>query len=123
MVVGNTIQLQTGIEQALWGFDGEVGWRLPLGDEDEDEDLEVRVFGGGFYFSGSQAPDVAGPQARVEMRLYDLDFLEFLGANSPSLKSSASAERYLTCCDKAKDPDSLSCRFRRRRALEYHRPS
>ncbi len=64
VVVGNTIQLQTGIEQALWGFDGEVGWRLPLG----SEDLEVRVFGGGFYFSGSQAPDVAGADRREGRR-------------------------------------------------------
>jgi len=73
MVTGTLIQLMGRHEQALWGVDGEVGYRLPLfGDS---EDFEVRVFAGGFYFDADSVQEIAGPRGRIEARIYDLDFL------------------------------------------------
>jgi len=73
VITGSTIQLLGMEERALWGFDGEVGYRLPFfGDS---EDFEIRVFGGGFYFDADGVQEIAGPRGRVEARIYDLDFL------------------------------------------------
>jgi hypothetical protein len=60
-------------EKALFGVDGEVGWRVPIFPADGDMDL--RVFAGGFYFSASDTDTLAGPRGRIELRLYDLDLL------------------------------------------------
>jgi hypothetical protein len=70
---GNTIQLRAGNETALYGFDGEVGWRLPF--FPADGDVDVRAYIGGYYFNGQDARVVAGPRGRIEARLYDIDFL------------------------------------------------
>src|SRR4029077_14208722 len=72
---GNTIQMVTESqsEKALYGFDGEVGWRVPL--FPADGDFDVRVFAGGYYFTNSNVDTIAGPRGRIEARLYDIDFL------------------------------------------------
>src|SRR5690242_9723272 len=74
-ISGNTIQMQTESqgENALYGFDGEVGWRVPL--FPADGDFDVRVYAGGYYFTGSDVDTIAGPRGRIEARLYDIDFL------------------------------------------------
>src|SRR5262249_24726991 len=55
------------------GFDGEVGWRLPI--FPADGDMDVRAFLGGYYFANSDVDTIAGPRGRIEVRLYDLDIL------------------------------------------------
>src|SRR5262249_12607864 len=60
-------------EQAMFGFDGEVGWRVPIFPADGDMDL--RVFLGGYYFAASDVDSFGGPRGRIEFRLYDLDLL------------------------------------------------
>ena len=74
-IIGTDIGYHTTTEQekALFGVDGEVGWRLPI--FPADGDVDVRVFAGGFYFSASDVDALAGPRGRIEVRLYDLDFL------------------------------------------------
>src|SRR5690242_1546682 len=74
-ISGNTIQMQTESqgEKALYGFDGEVGWRVPL--FPADGDFDVRVYAGGYYFTNSDVDVIAGPRGRIEARLYDIDFL------------------------------------------------
>src|SRR5882757_562277 len=74
-ISGNTIQMQTESqsEKALYGFDGEVGWRVPL--FPADGDFDVRVYAGGYYFTNSDVDTIAGPRGRIEARLYDIDFL------------------------------------------------
>ncbi len=57
-------------EQALPGFDAEVGYKLPLAED-------IRVYAGGFYFHRSGAPIISGPRARTEWRWED--FLGFEG--------------------------------------------
>jgi hypothetical protein len=72
-ISGNTIGITHDEEKSLYGFDGEVGWRLPI--FPADGDMDVRAFIGGYYFTNSDVDTVAGPRGRLEMRLYDLDFL------------------------------------------------
>lgn len=62
------------LEVPLWGFDGEVGVRVPLEMAGIDpHDAELRLYGGGFYFDASEAPEeIAGPRARAELRFYDV---------------------------------------------------
>ncbi len=61
-------------EVPLWGFDGEVGVRVPLEMAGlNPSNTELRLYGGGFYFDDSWAlEEIAGPKARVELRLYDV---------------------------------------------------
>src|SRR6266478_2648013 len=74
-ISGNTIQMVTESqgEKALYGFDGEVGWRVPI--FPADGDFDVRVYAGGYYFTNSDVDTIAGPTGRIEARLYDIDFL------------------------------------------------
>ena len=70
---GNTIGITTDREKPLYGFDGEVGWRLPI--FPADGDMDVRAFIGGYFFTNSDVDTIAGPRGRLEVRLYDIDFL------------------------------------------------
>jgi hypothetical protein len=72
-ISGNSIGITHAEEKPLYGFDGEVGWRVPIFPADGDMDL--RAFLGGYYFANSDVDTVAGPRGRLELRLYDLDFL------------------------------------------------
>ena len=60
-------------EKALYGFDGEVGWRVPV--FPADGDFDIRVYAGGYYFTNGDVDTIAGPRGRIEARLYDIDFL------------------------------------------------
>ncbi|MFO1058134.1 MAG: inverse autotransporter beta domain-containing protein [Dongiaceae bacterium] len=72
-ISGTNIGITHDMEKPLFGFDGEVGWRLPI--FPAEGDLDVRAFVGGYYFANSDVETVAGPRGRLEVRLYDLDFL------------------------------------------------
>src|SRR5262249_11840488 len=68
-ISGNNNQMQTSTkkEKALYGFDGEVGWRVPV--FPVDGDMDIRVFAGGYYFANSDVDTIAGPRGRIEARL------------------------------------------------------
>jgi hypothetical protein len=71
-ISGGTILFRAGQERALAGFDAELGLRLPL--LPAGADTQVRVYGGAFSFrSGNE--HVAGPRARLELDIYDIDQL------------------------------------------------
>jgi hypothetical protein len=72
-IVGTDLALHTRQEKALFGVDGEVGWRLPI--FPADGDVDVRAYAGGFWFGASDVDSLAGPRGRIEVRLYDLDLL------------------------------------------------
>jgi hypothetical protein len=72
-ISGNNIGMTHDLEKSLFGFDGEVGWRLPI--FPANGDLDVRAFVGGYYFANSDVDTIAGPRGRLEVRLYDLDVL------------------------------------------------
>jgi Inverse autotransporter, beta-domain len=76
-VVGTAVQVTTtGTHQqevALHGFDGEVGWRVPLFDAADTRQL--RVYLGGYDFEGSGVKSVAGPRGRVDFTLHEVPHL------------------------------------------------
>ncbi len=57
-------------ERSLSGGDAEVGLRLPF--SDAEDNIQFRLYGGGFYFSAEGVEDVAGPRARAELRIHDV---------------------------------------------------
>lgn len=74
-LVGTTIQVTTsgGLlreERSLSGFDAEVGWRVPVFAADAAQQL--RVYAGGYHFTGDNVPDVTGPRFRAEMVFDDV---------------------------------------------------
>ena len=67
---GSSIAIVNGSEQALSGFDAEAGWRVPLWDAGANQQL--RIYAGGYRFTGTGAPSVMGPRGRVDLTLYDV---------------------------------------------------
>jgi hypothetical protein len=62
------------LEQAMSGFDAEVGWRLPFFGE-EGALSDTRLYAGGFWFDGSAVGDLGGPMTRFETRIWDIPLL------------------------------------------------
>lgn len=60
-------------EKALYGADFEAGWLTPL--FRSRENMELRVFAGGFIRDATDYDTLYGPTARVELRLFDLPHL------------------------------------------------
>ena len=61
-------------EQALGGYDWEIGLRLPL--PVESETVEARVFGGAYDFDRDFGDDAKGWKARAELRVLSSLFLD-----------------------------------------------
>ena len=77
---GDQIKVQIGgivQEKALPGFDGEVGYLLPIPwPEGAQVFDETRLYVGGYHFFGEgNFESVSGPRARLEIRVYDLPVL------------------------------------------------
>ncbi len=67
---GGRVVVKSGIEQALSGFDAELGWRLPF---DRDSVLgDTRIYAGGYFFDADLVNSLAGPKTRLEMRIHDV---------------------------------------------------
>ncbi len=82
VLTGDQIRLQSGgfvtttttdsklHELALWGFDGEIGAKVPI---NLDSKFELRTYAGGFYFNNDELEKaLAGPKGRVEFRINDI---------------------------------------------------
>jgi hypothetical protein len=74
-LVGSTVQVTTSGgtltgEQALHGFDAEIGWRVPLWQEKLDK--VMRLYAGMFHFDGDGVEDVTGPRLRAELTMYEV---------------------------------------------------
>lgn len=64
-LAGTGIYYDTGgrvIEEPQPGFDLELGYRVPVFEEQVDS---IRIYGGGYHFSGDHTPDVTGWRTRV----------------------------------------------------------
>jgi hypothetical protein len=77
-LVGSSIIITTPgnlvvTERALPGFDGEIGWRVPV--FGSDDTMQLRAFAGGFYFDDSQTDAVTGPRFRVNLEMAELNQL------------------------------------------------
>lgn len=62
---GTTVVFRGGEERSLTGFDGEIGWRVPVFDLDAGRTL--RVYGGAYRFYGEGVDPVQGPRVRTEL--------------------------------------------------------
>lgn len=70
-LVGTTVQITspgstTWEERALTGYDAEAGWRLPVFDVEDKQQL--RLYLGGYHFRGGGVV-LSGPRARLELSL------------------------------------------------------
>ncbi len=74
-LVNNRVLVNTFIERGYYGVDAEFGYRLKAWGENDS--CELRVFAGGYHFDthASGYQNISGPRGRVELRLYDLDWL------------------------------------------------
>lgn len=70
---GSSLFVRGGQEQSMRGVDAEVGWRLPV--FDAEGGTALRLYGGGYHFSGGAAPDVTGPRGRLELTFDRLPYL------------------------------------------------
>ncbi len=76
-ISGTAVEVTTtGTQQqevALHGFDGEVGWRVPVFDAADTKQL--RVYLGGYDFEGSGVRSVAGPRGRIDLTVHEVPHL------------------------------------------------
>lgn len=75
---GNTIVLTSNgvdnFEVAYTGFDAEIGALLKAWGCNND--VELRAFVGGYHFdTNERTPNITGPRGRIELRMYDFDWL------------------------------------------------
>lgn len=70
---GTSVIFRGGEERALAGFDGEVGWRVPLFGADAGRQL--RVYGGGYRFYADDVDPVQGPRGRLDLTFDEVPYL------------------------------------------------
>ncbi len=72
-VSGATLMYKQGEERALRGFDGEIGWRIPLFEADAGQQL--RAYAGGYRFTENNVDTVQGPRGRLDLTFDEVPFL------------------------------------------------
>lgn len=70
---GTTISFRGGEERSMAGFDGEIGWRLPVYEPEEPQ--QIRLFAGGYHFFADEVADITGPRLRAEMAFDEVPWL------------------------------------------------
>lgn len=72
-VSGTTVLFRGGEERSLTGFDGEIGWRVPMFAADAGR--QFRVYGGAYRFYTDDVNPVQGPRARAELTFDEVPYL------------------------------------------------
>ncbi|WP_254869698.1 inverse autotransporter beta domain-containing protein [Thalassospira sp. HF15] len=72
-VSGTTLMYSQGEERALRGFDGEIGWRIPLFAADAGQQL--RAYAGGYRFAENNVDTIQGPRGRLDLTFDEVPFL------------------------------------------------
>lgn len=72
-ISGTTITFRGGEEHSMKGYDAEIGWRVPLFDEQESH--QVRLYAGGYRFYKDGLESIEGPRGRVELSFDEVPFL------------------------------------------------
>lgn len=70
---GTTLMYSQGEERAMRGFDGEIGWRIPLFEADAGQQL--RAYAGGYRFTENNVDTIQGPRGRLDLTFDEVPFL------------------------------------------------
>lgn len=70
MIEAGRLVFRAGREQALAGFDGEVGFRLPM--FEANAPTQMMLYGGGYWYDGDRLDDITGVSGRAELSFADL---------------------------------------------------
>lgn len=70
---GTSIMYSQGEERSMKGYDAEIGYRLPIFDAQEEQ--QIRLFAGGYRFYEDDVQSVQGPRGRVELTFDEVPFL------------------------------------------------
>jgi hypothetical protein len=70
---GSTIVYRAGEERAMQGYDAEIGWRVPMFEENAGQQL--RLYAGGYRFTDDKADTVQGPRGRLDLTFDSVPFL------------------------------------------------
>lgn len=65
LIEANRLVFRAGEETAMDGFDAEIGYRLPF--LSPDDLTQIKLFAGGYYYTGDDLEDVPGVSARIEL--------------------------------------------------------
>jgi len=66
----HVLVFQEGKERARRGIDAEIGGRLPV--FEDDSKLQLKVFGGSYWYGGRNLDDMFGAKLRAELTFADL---------------------------------------------------
>ncbi len=70
---GTTVVFRGGEERSLTGFDGEIGYRVPV--YRAEENTQWRLFAGAYRFYADQVAPVQGPRLRTELTFDEIPWL------------------------------------------------
>jgi hypothetical protein len=70
---GTAVSFLGGDERSMAGFDGEIGWRIPVYAPKEPQ--QVRLFVGGYHFFADKVANITGPRLRAEMTFDEIPWL------------------------------------------------
>lgn len=65
LIEAGRLVFRAGEETAMEGFDAEIGYRLPF--LSPDDLTQIKLFAGGYWYTGDDVEDVPGVAARVEL--------------------------------------------------------
>ncbi len=65
LIEAGRLIFRAGEETALQGVDGEIGYRLPF--LSPDDLTQIKLFAGGYWYTGEDIEDVPGVSARIEI--------------------------------------------------------
>jgi hypothetical protein len=69
----SSILYYQGEERSLKGYDAEIGWRLPIFNENDGQ--QIRLYAGGYKFYNGGVETVKGPRGRFELTFNEVPFL------------------------------------------------
>ena len=67
------IMYAQGEERSMKGYDAEIGYRLPIFDAQEEQ--QIRNYAGGFRFYEDDVQSVQGPRGRIDLTFDEVHFL------------------------------------------------
>jgi len=70
---GTSIMYSQGEERSMKGYDAEIGYRLPIFDAQEEQ--QIRIYAGGYRFYEDDVQSVQGPRGRIDLTFDEVPFL------------------------------------------------